>query len=316
MLVDNWGREVDYLRISVTQRCNYDCIYCHREGEQHILNEELSKEKILLIAKVAKDLGFKKVKLTGGEPLLRRDIVEIVEGLSDLGFEDISIVTNGYLLDIYAKELSDAGLHRVNVSIPSLRKEKYRLITRVRYSDVPERIINSLKIAKGLFKEVKVNVVVMREINEDEIFDFINLSAEIGVIVQFIELQAPQGYDMRFFWKHYLPLKNLENKLESEAIRVDVSEYNLKKRLYLSNGAIVEVVRPMFNPLFCKYCRKLRVTSDGSFKPCLLRTDNHVKINDWSENGIKEALLKAISLREPYFKERGVVIAEQKSFNG
>ncbi|RLE86995.1 MAG: GTP 3',8-cyclase MoaA, partial [Thermoprotei archaeon] len=172
MLKDRFKRPLLHLRITVTMACNYACIYCHREGELGSRRpDELKPYEIYLIGKAASELGIRKFKLTGGEPLLRDDIFEIVNLLNSLQPLDLALTTNGYFLLEYAYKLREAGLRRVNVSIPSLRREVYREITGV---DGLEKTLKGVEAAIDAgFNPVKINYVLLRGFNEDEFWDFI-----------------------------------------------------------------------------------------------------------------------------------------------
>ncbi len=304
------------LRIAVNSECNLNCFFCHSEGEYPILRcqkkeafRRLTAEQIILVAKVAADFGVNEIKITGGEPLLRKDIIEIVRGLSSIpGIREVSMVSNGILLEKFASSLKNAGLKRINVSLHSLNPEIYRRITRTYYKNGPEIVLNGIKKAleAGLYP-VKINVVVLKDLNHYEIWDFIKLSADLGTPVQFIEYHEPKEVKSKVFRDHYYPLLPLEKKLEKIAERLIVRRMHGRKRFYLKNGAEVEIVRPMFNPEFCAKCTRLRVTSNGEFKPCLMRSDNHVDfysafLSDDPEEKLKEYFLEAVHRREPYYK--------------
>ena len=262
-----------------------------------------------MVAKVAAEFGVREIKLTGGEPLLRPDIIQLVKELSSIpGIKEVSMVSNGILLKKYAKSLKEAGLKRINVSLHSLKPEIYREITRTFYKDGPSLVLAGIKEALnvGLYP-VKINMVVLKGLNVDEIWDFINLSAELRTPIQFIEYHEPRGFKSEVFRKYYYPLAKLEKELETISERVTERRMHGRKRFYLKNGAEVEVVRPMFNPNFCAKCTRLRVTSEGEFKPCLMRDDNHVDFYDAFESSdpyekLKEYFIEAVKRREPYYK--------------
>lgn len=316
VVTDPYGRPVLNLRIAVNGECNLFCFFCHSEGEFAVLKcskkdikRELTPREIALITRVAAEFGVREVKITGGEPLLRRDIEEIVSAISSTpGIEDVSMVTNGLLLEKKAFGLRKAGLKRVNVSLHSLKPEVYSTITGYRKRDGPQRVLNGIKRAKeaGL-NPVKINFVVLKGLNVDEIDDMMELSAELGVPIQFIEYHEPKGYASHIFRMYYYPLNKLEKKLEESAVRIHHRRMHGRKRYYLPNGAEVEVVRPMFNPNFCSNCTRLRVTHDGEFKPCLMRDDNHVSFLEAFNSPdpltkLREYFLEAVSRREPYYK--------------
>ena len=306
---DRFGRDVKSIRISVTERCNLNCFYCHREGEWHVHRTEMSPEEIRKILKIARTLDIRKAKFTGGEPLIREDIVEIIRLAKPIMDRDISLTTNGTLLSKYAHELKKAGLNRVNISLDTLKPEKYRRITgKNLLDDVIEGIYAA--VDEKLYP-VKLNMVLLRGINDDEIEDLIRFSAETGTILQIIELETPrEKEDTSFFQKYHVNPKFIEEHLEKIANEITYNELHRRKKfkfLFDSKIAEVEVVRPMHNTEFCKYCTRIRLTSDGKLKPCLLRDDNLVDILTPLRNGadtpslislFKEAILR----REPYWK--------------
>ncbi len=292
MLVDRYGRVIRHLRISVTNRCNLRCIYCHREGELSS-GDEMSVDEIAGICRAFYDLGVEKVKITGGEPLIRKDIVEIVQEMPP--FKEISIVTNGTLLSKLAYDLKDAGLNRVNVSLDTLNERRYKLVTG---RNMLKRVIEGIYSAcdAGLFP-IKLNMVVLKGINEDEIEDLLEFSSKfnierINVILQLIEVVNMPDY--------YVDLSEIESKFGKIAERVIIRGLHNRKQYVFGNKA-VEFVRP-FHGEFCMRCTRIRVTSDGKVKPCLLRNDNLVDLRGLSYDEMVEAIRKAVALREPFFK--------------
>ena len=304
------------LRIAVNDICNLNCFFCHGEGEFKPLHctkgdslEEMSKEQILEVVRVAAGFGVEEIKITGGEPLLRRDIVELVEGIAKIpGIREVSMVTNGLLLEEYAFPLKKAGLKRINVSLHSLKPYVYSKITGYKGKDGPKRVINGiLKAIEAGLDPVKINFVVLKGLNVDEIEHMIKISSVFGTPIQFIEYHEPKAFQSAIFRSFYYPLQKLEYELEKRAEKVEVRRMHHRKRFYLRNGAEVEIVRPMFNPEFCANCTRMRVTSSGEFKPCLMRSDNHVRFIQ-AFNGenpveeLKKLFIEAVKRREPYYK--------------
>jgi len=306
---DRFGRPVKSIRVSVTDRCNLKCFYCHREGEWHIHRNEMTPKEIRKILEIARSFDIRKVKFTGGEPLIRDDIVHIISLASSLMDKDISLTTNGTLLPKYAQDLKDAGLMRVNISLDTLDPEKYRRITG---KNTLREAIDGVYAARnaGLYP-LKLNMVLLKGINEDEIEEMIKFSAETEAILQIIELEAPREKENTgFFKKYHVNPKFIEDHLEGIAKEVVYNELHRRKR-YIFNfhgkKAEVEVVRPMHNTEFCMYCTRIRLTSDGKLKPCLLRNDNLVDILTPLRNGaedkkLKELFIEAIMRRELYWK--------------
>ena len=306
---DKFGRAVKSIRVSVTEDCNLNCFYCHREGEWHKHHSEMTPEEIEKILRVARELDIRKVKFTGGEPLVRTDIVEIVERSAPLMDRDVSLTTNGTLLSKYAYELKEAGLDRVNVSLDTLDTEKYARITR---KNMLKDVIDGIYAAvnSGL-NPVKLNMVLLKGINEDEIEDMIRFAADSGTILQIIELEAPiEKEQTEFFRKYHVNPKFIEEHLEKIAEQVKYNELHRRKRFVFNfegKKAEVEVVRPMHNTEFCMYCTRIRLTSDGKLKPCLLRDDNLVDIltpmrHGADEKELRNLFIEAIMRREPYWK--------------
>ncbi|OQX21003.1 MAG: cyclic pyranopterin phosphate synthase [Candidatus Altiarchaeales archaeon A3] len=294
MVKDTCGREITLMRLSVTQKCNLNCPYCHREGDgdKNRCGKEISVSEIKGVMRAASELGIKKVKITGGEPLLRNDIVEIVKEISEIeSIKDISMTTNGFFLDKFAYDLKNNGLNRVNIGCDSLS------------SSILQKNIGNIE--KGLksaadagLNPIKINMVVLKGINESEIGKMMEISKRYNAILQLIEL-IPTG--KIFFDKFFFSLEGIEKELERKASKVFVRDVNFRKQ-YFVDGAVVEVVRSHLNRNFCKNCRKIRITSDGFIKPCLMKNDNLIKINFSSDEEIMKSLMAGINKREIYYK--------------
>lgn len=269
---------IDSIRISVTQKCNLSCPYCHREGELSS-EKELSLEEIERMMESAKKVNIKKVKITGGEPLLRNDIIEIVKIIKRYDFEDISLVTNGLLLEKYARQLKEAGLDRINIGCDSLNSN---------FLKNKNNILDGLKAAKeaGLHP-IKINMVVLKGINDNEIGNMIQFARENNVILQLIELINTND---EFYKKYFYDLEKVEKNLERKAGRIIKREMQNRKQYDLGD-ILIEIVRPFHNK-FCEHCKRLRITSDGKIKTCLFRNDNLVDFKD------EYSLLKAIEIKE------------------
>lgn len=301
---DPYGRLVDNLRLSVTQRCNLKCFYCHREGETQHTYLEMTPAEIERVVRVAVSLNIRKVKLTGGEPLLRSDIVEIVRRLGHIPrIREVAMTTNGVPLSSLAGTLKAAGLARVNVSLPALDPDTYRAITGV---DAVEQVLEGIggAVAVGL-SPVKVNMVVLSGLNDDKVQSMIDFVADNGLILQLIESESPNP-EVEHYKTYHLDLAEIEERLREKAKRVIVRRMHKRRKYLLKSGGEVEVVRPMHNTAFCRNCSRLRVTSDGKFKPCLFTTDNLVDFLTPMRKGatdeeIKALLLEAVSRRKPYF---------------
>ncbi|MDD4566626.1 MAG: GTP 3',8-cyclase MoaA [Methanoculleus chikugoensis] len=290
VLKDPYNRTVTNLRISLTQRCNLRCIYCHAEGEVNP-EEQMSAEDIAELMRVGVQFGIRSIKFTGGEPLLRRDLVDIIRSVPP-GVES-SLTTNGTLLAAKAADLKEAGLARVNVSLDTLRPERYRQITgKDCLADVLEGIDAAIEV--GL-TPVKLNMVLLDGINEDELDDFMAfVRSKRDVILQVIELMEFNEC------KFHGDVDGVEQDLNERAKRVVTRRMHHRKK-YCLDGAEVEVVRPLHNTEFCAFCNRLRVTSDGKLKPCLLRSDNLVDIRGKHGKELEDAFREAVGRRKPFF---------------
>jgi cyclic pyranopterin phosphate synthase len=303
MIYDNCNRPVLNLRISVTQKCDKHCPYCHREGEREPTTL-MTVEEILRIVRIAISLGISRVKLTGGEPLLRKEIVEIVRGITALdGLTDLSMTTNGTHLKGLAKDLKAAGLERVNVSLPTLDPKVYSEVMGGNLQDA----VNGIKAAvdAGL-KPVKVNMLLLKGINDQEVEKMMHFAAKTGTILQMIELE-PINLGKGYYRSHHLSLDNVEGKLEKLAVEKRIRKFMQKRRVYTLPDVKVELIRPIENTEFCANCTRIRVTSDGKIKPCLMRSDNLVDFLTPMRNGaddkkIEEIFIEAVKKREPYYK--------------
>lgn len=303
MIRDPYGRLITNVRISVTQRCNLRCFYCHREGEDYNGRTEMTPEEIQRAVEIAAFFGVSKVKLTGGEPLMRGDILEIVRRIkSTPGISEVSMTTNGTLLSGLAKPLKEAGLTRVNVSLDTLKPETYRSITG---TDSLEAVVAGIKesVRAKLFP-VKVNMVVLKGINDGQIHDMIEFAREHSLILQLIELESASEDEL--YQKYHSDLALIEEEQEGKAEKIKTRRMHHRRKYFLPGGVEVEVVRPMHNTEFCRYCNRMRVTSDGKFKPCLLRSDNLVDFlgpmrNQASDEALRKLFVKAVKRRKPYF---------------
>lgn len=302
--IDKFERPIISLRISITNRCNVKCFYCHHDG---IIPQkyEMTPEEIMRISQVAKNIGIIKIRLSGGEPLIRKDIIDIVNSISKIGFTDVSITTNGILLEEYAQPLKDAGLDRINVSFDTLNPETYRFITKSDYVNKVKRGIEKA-VEVGLYP-VKVNMVVMRGLNHEEIWDMFHFCKETGAVLQLIELLKTENCpDEDFFDDYYYDMSIIEKKLLEKADNVKTRRFMQDRKKYYLEGGEIEVVKPMDNTEFCKNCTRLRITPEGKLKPCLLRNDNLVDLMEPIRRGVSDEYLEnlfveAIANREPYY---------------
>ena len=270
-LIDRCNRKITYLRVSVTDRCNLRCIYCMPpEGIKPLRHEDILRfEEIEETIRYSIDWGIDKVRITGGEPLVRKGVVYLVETLAKLkGVRDLSMTTNGIFLKDYARDLKNAGLQRINISLDSLNANKFNRITKMgRLSLVQDGIEEALK--RGL-DPVKINVVVMKGINDDEVLDFAKMSLDRPLHVRFIEYM-PFGYKGFAKEDRFFPTSQIKERLREmgELIPAEVrgagpaKPFRFKKSL-----GTVGFITPM-SEHFCATCNRLRLTADGRLYPCL-----------------------------------------------
>ncbi len=301
MLIDKYNRIIDNLRISVTNECNLRCFFCHREGNEGT-EDVLTPEDIEFIVKVAAKLGIKKIKITGGEPLIRNDIVNIVEKISRIrGIEDISLTTNGTLLREKASKLRKAGLKRINISLHSLREDTYRKITG---KDLLKNVLKGIEaVLKCNYEQVKVNVVVLKGINDGELYDILNFARRQKVILQLIELET-NSRDSLMYNNYHVSFTKIRSFLRRNSVRLIKRKEQNRPVFYLKNGGIVEIVNPMEDNSFCLKCTKLRITSDAKLKPCLF-SRNYIDIaeivKDRNEKELSMAFIHVLEFRRPFF---------------
>lgn len=310
VLIDSCGRPLLNLRIAITSKCNLQCVYCHKEGEEigscsKGTTDEMELDEIIKIAKISVNLGISRIKITGGEPLVRKDVCEIIKEISKIpGLKDLSIATNGVILKNKAIELKECGLKRVNISLPTLNPRTYNNLTQGKIENVLTGIKSA--VAAGL-NPVKLNMVVLNDINVIDIPNMIEYAKKTGAILQLIELD-PINVNKQYYSDYHKFLDEQEEFLEKKAFKIDTRRFMHNRKIYRLQGVTVEVVHPIENSEFCMHCTRLRVTSDGKLKPCLMKNDNTVNIlgplrNGASDQELKELFLEANQMRFPYNKE-------------
>lgn len=265
---DKFGRKLNYLRISVTDLCNYRCQYCMPEnGVEHLKHQDiLSFEEMYTIIREFVGFGVTKVRITGGEPLVRHGILNFIESVARLKpIEDLAITTNGSLLKPLAQSLKDRGLHRVNLSLDTLKPDRFKLLTR---GGNLQDVLDGLHEAMRVGLKVKINCVLNRGINDDEVDDFIQLTETLGIDVRFIELM-PIGDNVNYAITHFV---SNESILEAhpELVQIDAEDPSSPAKYYQYKNAKGKV--GLISPLscnFCSHCNRLRITPEGFLKPCL-----------------------------------------------
>lgn len=292
-MLDACGRTITYLRISVTDRCNYRCRYCMpAEGVEKRAHEDVcSLEELCAIAEAAVACGVRKIRVTGGEPLLRRGIVEFCRMLKAIdGVEELCLTTNGSLLPALAAPLRGAGVDRLNISLDTLRPERYREITR---TGELENVLRGIEAAERAgFENIKLNCVLLGGMNDDEIGDFVRLTAKKPWQVRFIELM-PMGVCAAWPPERFLPAQEVLSRVPElrPAGRSGVAQ------LYRLPGAagMVGLIEPM-SCAFCADCTRIRITADGKLKPCL-HSDAELALRGLSGAELEAAIRQGILMK-------------------
>jgi len=302
-ITDAFGRPFLNFRISVTQRCNLNCPYCHGEGQQES-DMELTPREVARIAKAAVALGATKIKITGGEPLLRKNLPAIVKKISAIRkIEDISMVTNASLLTAdVAAELKNNDLQRININIPSIDADTYARLTGGDLSNA----LAGVEAAKGVgFYPIKINMLVLAGENDDQVDSMIDFAKTIGAILQIIELE-PLQISSEYYARHHADLQLIEGRIAKRARSVRVRESMQGRRVYSLDGVEIEIVRPVENTEFCLHCTRMRLTSDGKVKPCLMRDNQLVNLltplrSGATDKELEELLATAVRQRRPFY---------------
>ncbi|HRT27425.1 MAG TPA: GTP 3',8-cyclase MoaA [Syntrophales bacterium] len=290
-MIDRFGREINYLRVSVTDRCNLRCVYCMPEEGISVMNHDdiLRYEEVLRVVRSSVGLGIVKVRVTGGEPLVRRGVIGFLSSLASLpGLKDLSLTTNGALLGSMADDIFDAGVRRINVSLDSLNSVKYTRITRGGFLG---DVLGGLERARRVgFSPIKINVVTIKGLNEDEIIDFARLTIEQPYQVRFIELmplgQAADEHESRYISNdevhrrisRYFELEPLERKNKTDG----------PARIYrLRNGTGEIGLIGSISSHVCRSCNRLRLTADGRLRACLF-SESEIDLKRPLRNGCRD----------------------------
>ncbi|MFQ5918670.1 MAG: GTP 3',8-cyclase MoaA [Thermoplasmata archaeon] len=299
VLVDRFGREATDLRVSVTRRCNFSCIYCHNEGLGAIKrpgdphDEELAPEEIERIVRIAKGFGFTSLHLTGGEALVRPDLEEIVvRGAKHI--PNVSLTTNGSMLAPRATALREAGLDRVNISIDSVHAGVFKAVRGADIHPVMKGIARALEV--GL-TPVKLNMVVMKYTlpHIPQMLEYVE-KGRGGLVLQLIQYMPElTGHED---WM--VDIDGVAAWLADQADRIDIRHAH-GRRIYCLKGARVEIVDPVYNQSFCENCHRIRLTHDGKLKGCLNRNDDLLAVRGRSEEEIREAFRRVVAERVPYY---------------
>lgn len=312
MLKDGFGREVTEIRISLTDRCNFDCIYCHNEGlgdtrgPMAPAENELGTDEVVRILEVLAEFDIEAVKFTGGEPMLRQDLEEIVRRTpSDM---EPSLTTNGIFLPHRAEALAEAGLERVNISLDAMDAERFSAVTKTGAFD---RVIDGIDaaIAVGL-SPVKLNMVVF-EATASHIPDMVEYVGETdGLRLQLIEYMPEIAGNPE--WA--IDIDRVHAWLASRADRIEARNMHNRQRYWI-DGGMVEIVDPVGNQTFCDNCQRVRITHDGKFKGCLNRLDDYHSMGSLTKPEIRRAFRETVSNRIPYYGEYLVQSADGWKIN-
>jgi cyclic pyranopterin phosphate synthase len=293
-LRDSYHRPIRDLRVSLTDRCNFRCFYCLPHGEPPIAPKEqmLSYEEIDYVCEIFVSLGIEKIRLTGGEPMLRRDIETIIRKLSRLkssGLQDLALTTNGYYLPDRAQGLKDAGLDRITISLDSLKRDIFKRMTGV---DVLDKVLAGIAAAKAAGLEpIKINAVIVRGHNEDEVADFAAFAREHDVKMRFIEFM-PLDSGHEWAREDVVSGREIRERINKRfpLVRVDVARGSeTSARFRFADGAAGEIgiIAPVTEP-FCGACSRIRLTSDGQIRTCLFSTVEH-SLRDVVRSGASRA---------------------------
>jgi len=284
-LIDSHGREITYFRISLTDRCNFRCIYCSPSERDFcfIRHQDILRfEEILEIADVAVEMGMNKIRLTGGEPLVRKGIIDFIGRLKQMKLlEDISLTTNGYFLSDMAASLKVAGLNRVNISLDSLQSEKFRKITGF---EGLEKVLKGIDSAlEAGLTPVKINVVLLKGINDDEVEDFIKLTFNKPLYIRFIELMPTNHELTQINEGHFISAQNIKDKMRIKF--PDLQPTSIERGYgpavyYKLPGAkgMVGFITAV-SQHFCARCNRIRLTAEGKLRPCLF-SDREIEIKN------------------------------------
>lgn len=313
VLIDKFGRKITSLRISLTEKCQFRCLYCMPpEGLPACSSNNLSKDEIHKFARIACSLGIQRIRLTGGEPLLRKDVTQILESLAQIdGLQDLALTTNGFFLKKKLSELIGAGLQRINISLDSLNRETFHQITKTNCFD---NVLSGIDAALKTNLPVKLNVVVMNGVNDHEIGDFVNFALDHSVDeLRFIEFMPLCGTG----WKPYYvyPFNNMISELEQayniQAVSSDLesvaSSYIVEKNGKRGKiGLITTLSRP-----FCNRCSRLRLSANGEIRPCLF-SDKGISVKDYLKDNVSDECVRSAILKSVLEKPEGNAFAKAK----
>lgn len=267
-LVDNYGRSMHKLRVQLTDACNFRCFYCMPSDARFLPSSEwLVADELIDICSTLIDLGIDEIRMSGGEPTLRKDFDDIVQGLSDLPLKKLGVTTNGFCLEEKLSFLKGTRCQHINVSLDSLREERFRMITMANHF---KNVYQGVLMAQEMGFYVKVNVVLIKDFNDDEIFDFIDFSRQFGIDVRFLELMKI-GVSCAIQPRYFISAQEMIEKIESreklipQSINSDSTSFNFTTESGAKIGFIASESQP-----FCRFCSRLRLTATGILRSCLM----------------------------------------------
>jgi len=303
-LIDQFSRPINYLRISVTDRCDLRCVYCMKEKMNFLpKNEILTLEEIERLCDNFIEMGVKKIRLTGGEPLVRKDIIKLIKNLNlkkkNTNLNEITLTSNGTLLEKYAKNLKENGIDRINVSLDTINPKKYNEITR--FGNL-EKVISGIKEAIKNNIKIKINTVAIKDFNEDELEDLIIWTDKNKIDITFIEVMPMNETDTSRHLQ-FSPLDKIYKKLDKKFNFEKLDKSTGGPAVYYSASSIsnkIGFITPITNN-FCASCNRVRITSTGKLYMCLGQNDHvdfrEILRNDYSNDFIKEKILHAMKIK-------------------
>ena len=307
-LIDNYGRIAKKLRVSVTDRCNMRCGYCMPKNNTKWFDstEVLSFEEIIRLSSIFANLGVEKIRITGGEPLVRPMIENLIKSIAKIPhIKSIGLTTNGLLLSDSVKKLKSSGLNSVNISLDSFKEDRFKMMTGINGLD---KVISSIQKAKDAGLDVKINTVVIRGWNDDEVVEFANFARHTGITVRFIEFMPLDGTGI---WRSDLVFskKEMIEKLESNIGKVFpvLEEISAPAKLYSFSDRIGTVgFIPSVSEPFCNQCDRIRLTSDGRFLTCLFESPGY-DIKSYLRRGASDEELSQCLIHCMTMKQEGIV---------
>lgn len=294
-LIDKYNRSINYLRVSVTSECNLKCFYC---AAGSLPTEKLLDFKeISTIISAAAEIGISKIRLTGGEPLLRENLPKLIKQITNIsGINEVSLTTNGHFLDRFAGELKSVGLHRLNISLDSLNPEVYEKIT----GGGLEKVLKGIFVAKKYFKNIRINTVVLKGINDNEADDFIQFGEKNNLTIRFLELM-PNKFQSTFYVdckRHFLSNENLISQLQKKYVltRVPREKKSDSAEWFTinNNTQMIGFISPVSKP-FCSACNRIRLTAAGKLIPCL-HGEARVSLREAAARNDKEEIKKIFKI--------------------